>query len=234
MDAVGRLEHPNIVRAYDAGEDAGRPYLVMEYLEGINLKRLVQVVGQIGRADACELVRQAAIGLQYAHAQGMVHRDVKPSNLILTPPGVVKLLDLGLARLVNETRDDRELTRTGQIVGSPDFMAPEQALDARAADVRTDIYSLGCTLYFLLAGTPPFGDSQHDTPLQVAMAHITKKQIPIRDHRPDAPRALVTLLNRLLAKNPADRCATAEEVVQGLQTLAVGSDLAGLLARGAG
>ena len=146
MEAVGQLDHPHLVRAHDAGEAEGQHYLVMEFLDGIDLAHLVRRTGPFLVADACEAVRQAAMGLQHAHEHGLVHRDVKPSNLMLSTDGMVKVLDLGLARLCPETPVEEDVTASGQVMGSADYMAPEQCLDARDVDGRADIYSLGGTL----------------------------------------------------------------------------------------
>ena len=164
MKAVGKLVHPNIVHAYDAGEEAGIHFLVMEYVDGVDVTRIQKRCGQLAVADACEIVRQAAIGLQHAHENRMVHRDIKPSNLLATKDGVVKVLDLGLALLhEGDAAAARDLTNTGQVMGTLDYMAPEQADDTHAVDIRADIYSLGCTLYSLLAGQPPFAGPQFTT-----------------------------------------------------------------------
>lgn len=160
VKAVGALRHDNIVRAHDAGEDEEGPYLVMEFLEGATLSALVKRRGPMPVPEACEMVRQAALGLQAAHERGMVHRDVKPGNLLLARvPGAARVvvIDWGLVRWTDSAPDaDGELTRAGGAMGTPDYMAPEQAQDARSADTRADVYGLGTTLYFLLAGKPPF------------------------------------------------------------------------------
>jgi serine/threonine protein kinase len=229
MEAVGRVDHPNIVRAHDAGEADGQFFLVMEFVEGVTLSSLVRDVGPLAVADACDIVRQAAVGLQHAHEHGLVHRDVKPSNLMLTTTGVVKVLDLGLARLQVEACSDGDATASGQIMGSPDYMAPEQGSNPRDADARADVYALGCTLYFFLAGRPPFGDQRHSTFLGKVMAHANEDVAPIDQIRPDLPGSLVAVLNRMLAKIPANRFPTAAEVAESLTPFCAGSDLVGLL-----
>ena len=153
---LAQLVHPNLVAAYDAGGIAGLPYFVMEFVEGIGLDVLVRQRGPLPVAEACEVVRQAALGLQHLHEHDLVHRDVKPSNLMLTPSGVVKVLDLGLARQLSGPGQEGPITSTGQFLGTLDYMAPEQCDNSHTVDVRADIYSLGCTLYHLLSGRPPF------------------------------------------------------------------------------
>ena len=185
--------------------------------------------GPLAIADACEIVRQAAVGLQHSHEHGLVHRDVKPSNLMLATAGVVKVLDLGLARLQVATYSDGEATASGQIVGSPDYMAPEQGSNSQEADARADIYSLGCTLYFLLAGRPPFGNEGYNTLLQKVMAHAKEEAVPIQHLRPDVPSQVTAILDCMLAKNPADRYSTAAEVALALIPPSAGSNLIGLL-----
>ena len=160
MKAIGRLHHPNIVQAFDAGEVEGQYYLAMELVSGLDLSMLVDRVGPLPVADACEIVRQAALGLQHAHEHELVHRDIKSSNLMLTPSGDVKILDLGLARLQDPLSEEHEVTSTGQVMGTLDYMAPEQLGDSHAVDIRADIYSLGATLYKLLTGRAPHADKR--------------------------------------------------------------------------
>src|SRR5205085_11414758 len=147
MHAIGGLDHPNIVRALDAGEHEGKHFLVMEFVAGDDVSALLARLGPVPVADACEIVRQAALGLQHAHQAGLVHRDIKPGNLMLTPDGVVKVLDLGLALLSQPAETGRELTGSGQVMGTLDYMAPEQGDDMHGVDIRADVYSLGATLY---------------------------------------------------------------------------------------
>jgi serine/threonine protein kinase len=169
--AAARLSHPNIVHAYDAEQAGDLHFLAMELVEGVSLNQLLERRGQLSVADACAYMRQAALGLQHAFEKGMVHRDVKPHNLMLTPEGQVKILDFGLARFVSESPTAGGLTQVGTSMGTPDYIAPEQARDARTADTRADIYSLGCTLYSFLTGQPPFPGGDY---IQKVMAHIER------------------------------------------------------------
>lgn len=219
MEAVGRLDHPNLVRAHDAGEAEGRHFLVMEHVDGLDLARLVRSSGPLPVADACEIIRQVAIGLHHAHQHGLVHRDVKPSNVMRTADGGVKILDLGLARLLHDQPATRQLTETGQVLGTGDYIAPEQGQDAGNADARSDIYSLGCTLYFLLAGQAPFAGPQHRTFIEKVVAHATQPFPPITAVRADIPEPLVTILERMTAKSPTERFQTAGDVAAALEQL---------------
>jgi hypothetical protein len=221
MQAVGRLEHPHIVQAFDAAVDEV-PYLAMEHVAGTDLAKLVDRGGPLPVADACELVRQAALGLQHAHENGLVHRDVKPSNLMLTTGGRVKVLDLGLARIQAGEAGSAALTATGALMGTPDYMPPEQLLDSHAVDIRADVYSLGCTLYHLLAGRPPFGDEQHGDLASKRKAHLSEPLPSLRTLRAEVPVALAAVLERLTAKEPADRFATPAEVAAALETFTAG------------
>jgi serine/threonine protein kinase/WD40 repeat protein len=234
MKAVGKLEHPHIVRAFDAGEENGRHYLVMEHVSGCDVGKLADRLGPLPVADACEIVRQAALGLQHAHEHGLVHRDVKPSNLIVsgTRTPVVKVLDLGLA-LLQERRGeaDSELSGEGQVMGTLDYMAPEQGDNSHEVDIRADVYSLGATLYKLLCGAAPFATERYATPLQKVTALAHHEAPPVRQRRPEVPAALAALLERLLAKKPADRPGTPQEAAAALEPFSRGCDLAALLAR---
>jgi eukaryotic-like serine/threonine-protein kinase len=213
--AAAQLHHPNIVAAYDAEQAGDTHFLVMEYIDGVNLARLVAEKGPLPVAEACEYVRQAALGLQHAHERGMVHRDVKPHNLIRSADGVVKLLDFGLASVVE--CGEGQLTGTNAIMGTPDYIAPEQAEDTHAADARSDIYSLGCTLYHLLTGRPPF---TYPSTLLKLVAHREEAPAPVRAVRPDVPEELAAVLSRMMAKAPVDRYQTAAEVAAGLAPFA--------------
>jgi WD40 repeat protein len=213
VKAAARLSHPNIVAAFDADRAGDVHFLVMEFVEGESLDRLLRRRGPLPVALACHLAREAARGLQHAGERGMVHRDVKPANLMRTPDGGVKILDFGLARFASESLSGEGLTPTGAVVGTPDYVAPEQALDPRRADVRADVYGLGCTLYQLLTGQPPFTGG---TALQVLIAHRESPPRPITELRPDVPPELARIVDRMLAKDPARRYQTPAEVVEAL------------------
>jgi len=226
MKAVGRLNHPNVIQAYDAREIAGTRFLVTEFIDGVNLAELVRRRGPLRVADACELCRQASLGLQAAHEHGLVHRDIKPSNLMLTRAGQVKILDLGLARLQAAPQAAGTTTAAGQIMGTADYMAPEQVSDCHGVDIRADIYSLGCTLFTLLTGQVLFGGPEHKAFFDKMAAHLLKPPPQLRQFRPEAPEPLSALLQRMLAKQPADRPSTPAEVAVTLAPLAAGCDLA--------
>lgn len=221
--AAAQVTHPNIVTLYDAGEVNGIHFLAMEYVDGVDLGALVKQSGPLPVAQAVEYVRQAAIGLQHAHERGLIHRDIKPSNLLLTRvrgerPAVVKVLDLGVARLDGqEAAEPAELTQEGSVMGTPDFMAPEQAKNSRRVDRRADLYSLGCTLYYLLTGKPPFPDG---TVVEKLLYHQLEEAPPVEKLRPDTPRAVVKVLRRLMAKRPQDRYASAADAAAALAATA--------------
>ena len=225
VKAAARLSHPNIVAAHDADEAGGLHFLVMEYVEGISLHRLVQERGALAVGAACDYVRQAALGLQHAFERGMVHRDIKPHNLMLTAEGQVKVLDFGLARFVSQTRSGASLTGSGYLMGTPDFIAPEQARDAHRADVRADIYSLGCTLFYLLAGRPPFPDG---TPVQKLAAHVQKAAPRLDKVCSAVPAALAQVVAKMLAKDPSERYQTPAEVAQALAPFAEAQEASAL------
>jgi hypothetical protein len=247
--AAARLVHPNIVTAFDAEQAGDLHFLVMEYVEGTSLARRLAEQGPLGIAEACNYIRQAALGLQHAHERGMVHRDIKPHNLMLTPDGRVKILDFGLARFAMETaptggllaaptstdqapsRTPESITQIGMVMGTPDYIAPEQARDAHTADIRADIYSLGCTLYDLLAGQAPFPNG---TAVEKVKAHMEQTPRPVTAIRPDVPPELRKIIDRLLAKDPADRFQTPAEVAEALAPfLAMPEPMAGQSTAGA-
>jgi hypothetical protein len=217
------------VRATDCGDADGRPYLVMDFIEGMDLAQLVHAFGRLPTADAAELARQAALGLEHIHGAGVIHRDVKPSNLRVTPAGELKVLDLGLARLRGGDRSKHDLTDLGQLLGTVDYLAPEQAENPRRADVRSDLYSLGCTLYYLLTGAAPFDSPEYESALQKVTAHSRTPPPALRARRPDAPEGLAAVVHRLLAKDPARRYASADEVARLLVPHTAGCDLPALL-----
>ncbi len=229
MDAIGRLDHPNVVRASDASQHNETLYLVMEYLEGKDVSSLCQQHGPLSVADACEIVRQTAEGLQYIHAHGLVHRDIKPSNLILCRSGVVKILDLGLALLLEHESLPDKLTATGSALGTVDYVAPEQVSDSHAVDIRADIYSLGCTLYRLLAAQPPFGGEKYGGRIERLMAHLREPVPSITDVRSDVPSTLVAILEKMLAKDPRRRFQGPADVRDACAAFTVSHNLPALL-----
>ncbi len=217
VKAAARLSHPNIVTAYDAGEHAGTHYLVMEYVVGRDLSAIVKENGPLPLRQAIDYMQQTARGLEYAHKQGVVHRDVKPSTLLLDREGVVKILDMGLARL-NENLvgapEARELTGVGQILGTVDYMSPEQAENVRAANHLSDIYSLGCTLFYLLTRCPVYDG---ENIVQRILAHRDKPIPSLLSRRPDCPAALDAAVQRMLAKRPENRPQSMTEIIEDLQ-----------------
>lgn len=229
MATLGKLRNPHVVAATDAGEADGTHYLVMEFVEGVTVAELLRRKSPLPIADACELIRQAASGLQYIHENDLVHRDIKPSNLMVTPHGQVKILDLGLAMFASRSEFPLELTKTNQIMGTLDYMAPEQCHDSRAVDIRADIYSLGATFYKLVTGESVLGKCAFDTPIQKLTAIATGDIAPVSTHRSDVPEPVARTIERMLAKNAADRFSTPAEVVEALSPFCAGHDLSGVL-----
>ena len=213
VQAAAQLDHANIVRAHDAEQAGNLHFLVMEFVEGTDLAKLVDQKGTLTPSIACYFGRQAALGLQHAHEHGMTHRDIKPHNLMVTPKGQIKVLDFGLARVRSEGRTGGGLTAAEAFMGTPEYVAPEQATDARQADIRSDIYSLGCTLYYLLTGRPPFREG---TVVKTVLAQINKAPQPLHEIRPEIPAELSALVDKMLAKDPAKRFQTPGEVAQAL------------------
>jgi serine/threonine protein kinase len=237
MEVIGKLNHRHIVAAVDAGEADAMHYLVMEYVDGVDLSTLVRRVGPLAPADACEIARQAALGLKEAHAHGIVHRDIKPSNLILADAGpstaepVVKILDFGLARLGPLAATDDELTVSGQIMGTLKYMAPEQCSRSHDVDIRADIYSLGATLYRMLSGESPFSTDQFDSPLALVAALASVEPVSLSRRRGDLPRQVVEVVERMMAKNPDKRFLAPDDVVVALTPLSQSANLTDLLGR---
>jgi serine/threonine protein kinase len=219
-EAAARLSHPNIVAALDAGEFKGLHFFVMEFVEGSDLSRLIREKGPLPVDQAVACVIQAARGLQAAHARGIFHRDIKPSNLLLDTDGTVKVLDLGLARLDEDpsrpgsARSIEALTNDGAMMGTVEFMSPEQAYDSRSVDKRSDIYSLGCTLYYLLIGVPPY---RRKTVMACALAHREQPIPRLRNARPDVPPALDDALRLMLAKEPEQRYQSIDSLIADLE-----------------
>jgi serine/threonine protein kinase len=215
--AVARLHHPNIITAHDADRDGNRHFLVMEYIDGHTLDQLVRQVGPLPAARAAHYIRQAALGLQHAHEHGLVHRDIKPSNLLVDRAGTVKVLDLGLARFFHDEADDLTRRQDHSPMGTTDYIAPEQAEESHAVDIRADVYALGCTLYHLLTGQVPFPGG---TPLQKLRRHQDAEPRPAETLRPDLPGGLASVLRRMMAKRPEDRYQTPGEVAETLASWA--------------
>jgi serine/threonine protein kinase len=238
MQSIGGLNHPNIVRAYNAGEASGVHFLVMEFVDGINLQQFVDLDmppgGPLDVGAACEIIRQAALGLQHAHEHQLVHRDIKPANLMLCRSGQVKLLDMGLAKFHAEWRSEAQpqgrLTQPGVTMGTIDFMAPEQWENSGSADIRSDIYSLGCTLFFLLTGKAPYANPAYDTSRKKLMAHVVAPIPSLLEICADCPQDLEDVYEAMLAKDPSDRYAEPAEVAAALADFADVEDLAELVA----
>lgn len=214
--AVASVDHPNIVRAYDVDcaqdRDSEIHFLVMEYVNGQSLQELIIRNGPADYADAVEYIRQAAEGLEHAHRAGLVHRDIKPANLLIDTNGTIKLLDMGLARFFDDQAENPlTVAHDEKVLGTADYLAPEQALDSHSVDTRADIYSLGCSLHFLLTGTPPFTEG---TLTQRLMWHQTKPFPPLTNSRIDCPDSLSALLNKMVEKKPEDRYQSAAAVAE--------------------
>ena len=217
-EAVASLDHPNIVRAYDvdmvveAGTDIH--FLVMEFVDGKDLEKLLDERHEFGVVEAVEYLRQAAEGLSNAHENGLIHRDVKPGNLLVDPKGTVKLLDLGLARFFKQTEmESLTIKHDEKVLGTADYLAPEQAVDSHSVDERGDVYSLGCTLYFSLCGHPPFTEG---TLVQRLLAHQTKKPPLINKERPEVPMSLVVILDKMMEKRRENRYQKMRDVADAL------------------
>lgn len=212
--AAALLQHKNIVSVYEAGQADGYLFLALEYVEGIDLLEWVNRRGPIPVKRSVEIIRQATEALQHAYERNIVHRDIKPSNLMVARDGTVKLTDMGLARSIDETLDTT-ITRDGTTVGTVDYMAPEQASNSKAADIRSDIYSLGCTWYHLLTGQPPFSEGSVTNKIA---AHISSPIPDPRQLNPNVPEAVVAVIHRMLAKKKEKRYQTPAELLEDLDS----------------
>jgi serine/threonine-protein kinase len=215
---VQKLSHPNIIRAYDAGSVGTTLYLAMELIQGTDLRRKLQLNGTLPVPEAANYIWQTAQGLQYAHERGLVHRDIKPGNLFLTEPGsVIRIGDFGLARARQSSGENFENTVTaeGNLVGTPDYISPEQARNARHVDIRADIYSLGCTMYHLVTGQPPFPIANILTKL---LMHAEHDPLPVESLNQSIPARLAEAIRKMMAKKPKDRYQTPAEVAAAVKT----------------
>jgi serine/threonine protein kinase len=224
LKVVGKLAHPNIVKGIDIHPERDDYYFAIEYVEGIDLGKLVQQSGALPVVQACDYIRQAALGLQHAYERGVIHRDIKPANLLITnyPPqsaGILKILDMGLARRewLTDPSAVANVAPVTMVMGTPDFVAPEQATSPELVDIRADIYSLGCTLYFLLTAKPPFPGRSL---AQKLLAHQKGQSIPIEQQRADVPQRLPPVIRKMMAKQPEDRYRTPASVAAALTPFA--------------
>ncbi|MCX7422043.1 MAG: serine/threonine-protein kinase [Planctomycetia bacterium] len=222
IQSAASLNHPNIVAAIDADLIGDRYFLVMEYVEGRDLKAWLKKYGPLPVSWTCDVARQIALGLQHAHEHGMVHRDIKPSNIMVTVDSVsghpvVKIMDFGLSRLVSETEnDDSQRTRTGAIMGSPDYIAPEQASRAKDADIRADLFSLGCTMFQMLTGQLPFPG---DNIMEKLMARATFVPPLVSSLRSEVPPELDEIVATLMRLDPAERIQTPADLADRLAVM---------------
>jgi eukaryotic-like serine/threonine-protein kinase len=220
--SAARLDHDNIARVYYVGEDRGLHYIVFEFIEGVNVRDLIESKGPLSLADAVNYTLQVADALAHASERNVVHRDIKPSNLLITPSGQAKLIDMGLARLREVDAAAADLTASGVTLGTFDYISPEQARDPRNTDVRSDIYSLGCTFFFMLTARPPFLGG---TMLQKLLQHQADQPPDLRQFRPDLPEDVNRVLRKMLMKDPRHRYATPLELVNDLLSVARSSGL---------
>jgi serine/threonine protein kinase len=220
VEAAAKLRHPNVVATDDANEAKGTHFLVMEYVEGSDLSALIRKTGPMIVEQAVQCIIQAAKGLEYAHAQGVVHRDIKPANLLLDSNRKIKILDMGLARIEGAIDGQTELTSTGAVMGTVDYMAPEQAISTRRADARSDIYSLGISLWYLLTGKCAYdGDSL----MAKLLAHRDAPIPSLRSFNEVIPQAVDEVFRKMVAKQPADRYQSMTEVIRDLEACQSGS-----------
>ena len=227
VEAAARLTHPNIVAAFDAGESNGSPFLVMEYVPGDDLSSVVKKKGPLAVDQAIDCIAQAARGLEFAHSQGVIHRDIKPANLLLDTKGVVKILDMGLARIeANDVATQADLTGTGAVMGTVDYMAPEQAVSTKTADARSDLYSLGISLWFLLTAKAAY---EGDSLMSRLLAHRDQPIPSLRTVREDVSESLDAVFRKLVAKKATDRYQTATELMADLEACRTGATVKALV-----
>ncbi len=215
--SAARLDHPNIARVYDVGVEVALHYIVFEYIDGINVRDQVAALGPLTQREALDYTLQIAQALAHASARDVVHRDIKPSNILLTQNGQAKLVDMGLARLHDVETVNEDLTASGVTLGTFDYIAPEQARDPRGADTRSDIYSLGCTLFFMLAGRPPFPSG---TLLQKLLRHQSEPPASLHSIRPEISPHVDQLVQRMLAKTADARFQTPGELIATIEEVA--------------
>ncbi len=215
--AIASLNHPNIVLAYDIDNEDDVHYIVMEFVDGIDLQQLVKRDGPLDAAVAGDVIRQAARGLEHAHSKGVIHRDVKPANVLIDKEGSVRLLDMGLALVMADEQESLTVANNENVLGTADYLAPEQALNSHEVDHRADIYGLGCTLYFLLTGKPPFSDG---TLAQRIAKHQTEMPTPIRQIRSECPGELEGICVKMIQKDPRYRYQSAGDVAEALEKFA--------------
>ncbi|MCI0458366.1 MAG: protein kinase [Gemmataceae bacterium] len=213
--AAAALDHPNIVHAYDIDQDEALHFLVMEYVDGANLQEIVKRGGPLEPLRAAHYIRQSALGLEHARQQGLVHRDIKPGNILVDRYGTVKVLDMGLARFFNDEEDNLTMKYDENVLGTADYLAPEQVEDSHNVDTRADVYSLGLTFYFLLTGKPPFGEGGN--PAQKLIWQRTRQPRPLATIRDDVPAELVALIEKMITKEPGLRHQTPQEVADALE-----------------
>jgi serine/threonine protein kinase len=212
--AVAALDHPNIVRAYDIDQDDKLHFLVMEHVDGASLQEIIKKTGPMDVLRACHYIRQSALGLQHAHeSAGIVHRDIKPGNILVDRNGIVKVLDMGLARFFHDEEDMLTKKFEENVLGTADYLAPEQALDSHSVDIRADIYSLGATFYFCLTGKTPFAEG---TVAQKLIWHQTRQPKPIRQLRPEVPEGVIVIVEKMMAKDASQRYQTPASVAEAL------------------
>jgi eukaryotic-like serine/threonine-protein kinase len=215
--AVAAVDHPNIVHAHDVDRDGDFHFLIMEYVDGSSLQQIVHDHGPFSFLRAAHYLRQAALGLEHARQANIVHRDIKPGNLLLDRQGVIKILDMGLACFQEGPSKNQVKPSERVMVGTDDYLAPEQIVDSDSVDIRADIYGLGATLHYMLTGKPPFPEAP--SPSLKLIWHLTRTPPPVTELRPDTPPVLDNLLRKMLAKNPWERPQTPADVARALEPL---------------